>query len=136
MTIFDNIFNSRLQIQHLVNQRNTTFPPFNIIKQDEYSYQISVALAGYSKQEIQVIHDNGEIRIERIVKTDDSQNVEDTIDQCEYVYKGIAKRNFRLKFPVNEYIVVDDANMVDGMLTISLKLVIPEDKKPKTITIS
>jgi molecular chaperone IbpA len=118
--------------EHNGLHRPGPFPPYDIIKHDDYNYEIRVALAGYTKSDIQVIHEDKVIRIQRQTKSDDTQNNDNTT----YIHKGIAKRNFKISFPVKEYMVVKDASMVDGMLVVSMCLVIPDEVQSKIIPIS
>jgi len=103
------------------------FPPYNIIKVDDVTYRIEVAVAGFSRDNITIDLQDGVLTIKSV---DD----EDT-DKSEYVYQGIAKRNFERVFRLVEDVEVKGAELVDGMLIVNLERVIPEAKKPRIITI-
>ena len=115
---------SRLNTAHKTNSQS--YPPYDLIKLDEDTYQISLAIACFSKEDIDVSVDNGTLIIKgEIVEVTDA----------EVVHKGIAGRKFVRSFALGEYMEVTGAEMKDGMLHINVDRVIPEDKKPKTIEI-
>ena len=104
----------------------TNYPPHNLIKIDEDNYKIELAVAGFSKEDINVsLHQN-----ELTVFGDKDEN-----EETSFVHKGIAARSFRKIFALGEYIEVVGAEMKDGLLVISLERNVPEAQKPKTIKI-
>ena len=103
-----------------------SYPPYNLVKIDEDTYQLSLALAGFSKDEVSVSVDNGSL-IVKGEKTKESSK--------EVLHKGIATRKFTRTFALGEYMEVDRAEMADGILNIFVERNIPEEKKPKTIKI-
>ena len=105
---------------------STGFPPYNIVKDGDYNYTIEMALAGYSKKDIEVEVADGELSIKSIKETDGKENS---------LYHGIANRQFTRKFTISDDVVVKDGELKDGMLRITLERVIPEEKKPRMITI-
>jgi molecular chaperone IbpA len=115
---------SRLNTAHKSNSQS--YPPYDLLKLDEDTYRLSIAVAGFSKENINVSVDNGTLIIKgEIVEVTDA----------EVVHKGIAGRKFVRSFALGEYMEVTGAEMKDGMLHINVDRVIPEDKKPKTIEI-
>ena len=115
---------SRLNTAHKTNSQS--YPPYDLLKLDEDTYRISIAVAGFSKENINVLVDNGTLIIKgEIVEVTDA----------EVVHKGIAGRKFTRSFALGEYMEVTGAEMKDGMLHINVDRIIPEDKKPKTIEI-
>jgi molecular chaperone IbpA len=115
---------SRLNTAHKTNTQS--YPPYDLLKLDEDTYRISIAVAGFSKDDINVSVDNGTLIIKgEIVEVTDA----------EVVHKGIAGRKFTRSFALGEYMEVTGADMKDGMLHINVDRIIPEDKKPKTIKI-
>jgi len=106
--------------------RQTNYPPYDLLKLDEDTFKLSLAVAGFSKNDIDVSVDNGTL----IIKGE----IVDVVD-AEIVHKGIAGRKFTRTFALGEYMEVTGANMEDGMLHISIDRVIPEEKKPKSIKI-
>lgn len=104
-----------------------TFPPHNIEKLSDDHYRLTLAVAGYSRDEITVtLHEETlTVRGERIQQESDAN----------YVYRGIALRNFERQFKLGPYVEVTNAALMDGMLTIDLERLVPEAKKPKLIAI-
>ena len=115
---------SRLNTAHKTNSQ--AYPPYDLLKLDEDTYRLSVAVAGFTKDDISVSVDNGSL----IIKGE----IVDVID-AEVVHKGIASRKFTRSFALGEYMEVTGADLKDGMLHVSIDRVIPEDKKPKIIKI-
>jgi molecular chaperone IbpA len=114
----------RLNSLHKTNSQ--TYPPYDLLKLDEDTYRISLAIAGFTKDDIDVSVDNGTL----IIKGE----IVDVID-AEIVHKGIAGRKFTRSFALGEYMEVTGADLKDGMLNISIDRIVPEEKKPKTIKI-
>ena len=114
----------RLNTSHKVNSQS--YPPYDLLKLDEDTYKLSVAVAGFSKENINVSVDNGTLIIKgEIVEVTDA----------EVVHKGIAGRKFTRTFALGEYMEVSSADLKDGMLTVSIVRIVPEEKKPKVIKI-
>ena len=105
------------------------FPPYNIQKTEDYKFVIEMALAGFDKKDISVEVADGVLTIKSIKDKDTGATDEFTL------YKGISKRNFTRKFTLADDIVVNDAVLENGMLSISLERIIPEEKKPRMITV-
>jgi molecular chaperone IbpA len=115
---------NRLNSAYKTNSQ--TYPPYDILKLDEDTYRVSLAIAGFSKEDINVSVDNGTLIIKgEIVEVTDA----------EVVHKGIAARKFVRSFALGEYMEVTGAEMKDGMLHINVDRIVPEDKKPKSIEI-
>ena len=121
--VFDNIFDSVFNL----NESNTSYPPYNILKSDN-DYTISLAIAGFSKDEIDVSLQENELVIKGVAKDQD--------DKIEFLHRGIAGRNFERKFRLADTIKVSDANYEDGLLNIYLEREIPEHQKPRKIEIN
>ena len=105
---------------------STGFPPYNIRKDGDYGYVIEMALAGFSKKDIEVEVADGTLSV-RSVK----ENIDDDAD----LYRGIAYRKFNRKFTLADDVVVNDVSLQNGMLNIDLERVVPEEKKPRLITV-
>ena len=119
---FDRLFD-----QLASNSRVTTsYPPYDIIKDDDYNFKIEMALAGFSKKDIEVEVAENVLTIKSV-----KENEHDT----KNVYKGISYRKFTREFTIADDIEVKDAKLEDGLLTILLERIIPEEKKPKLIKI-
>ena len=115
----------RLNAVHNLATRQA-YPPYDILKLDEDTYKLSLAVAGFSKDNINVSVDNGTLIIKgEIVEVTDA----------EIVHKGIAGRKFTRTFALGEYMEVTGAEMEDGMLNIDIDRIVPEEKKPKTIKV-
>lgn len=104
-----------------------TYPPYNIIKLDDYEYVVELAVAGFTKKEIEITQHDGILTITGKKVVDISG---------DYIHKGIATRDFEHKFALADYVEVTDASMIDGILKVELKQDLPEEKRPKTIKIS
>jgi molecular chaperone IbpA len=120
-------FNRELGRLNTAHKTNTTsYPPYDLLKLDEDTYRLSIAVAGFGKNDIDVSIDNGTLIIKgEIVEVTDA----------EVVHKGIASRKFTRSFALGEYMEVSSAELKDGMLHINVDRIIPEDKKPKSIKI-
>tara|TARA_B100001029_G_C15029505_1_gene435934 strand:- start:1059 stop:1499 length:441 start_codon:yes stop_codon:yes gene_type:complete len=121
--VFDNIFDSVFNL----NETNTSYPPYNILKSDN-NYTISLAVAGFSKDEIDISLQENELAIKGVAKNDDNK--------IEFLHRGIAGRNFERKFKLADTVKVSDASYENGLLNIYLEREIPEHQKPRKIEIS
>ena len=101
------------------------YPPYNVIKEDDDTYIVEIALAGFDKNDISVTTDKDQL----VVKGEREK------EETEYAYKGIATRSFNRSFALAEYMEVTKAEFNNGMLSITVERIVPEDKKPKTIKI-
>ena len=125
---FDRVFD-RLNT-YVVNQNTMTptgFPPYNIRKEGDYNYVIEMALAGLSKNDLEVEVADGTLTVRSKDKPEDGG---------EFVHRGISYRKFTRSWTLADDVVVNDAKMKDGMLLIHLEHVVPEEKKPQLIKIS
>ena len=104
------------------------YPPYNIVKTGTYTYNIEVALAGYNKKDISVEYADGVLTIKSIKeeKSDDKKGV---------IHKGIAKRYFSKAFTIADDVKIEGAELKDGLLKVSLMKIVPDEKKPKKITV-
>ena len=114
-------------------QGTQNFPPYNIIKISEYGYDIEMAVAGFSEEDLEINYADNVLTIssKETSPFKDSENS----SLVEYIHKGIAVRKFTKKFTLAEDVVVNDANLTNGMLTISMEKVVPEGKKKRSIKI-
>ena len=103
------------------------YPPYNIVKVSESSYSISLAVAGFDKDEIKVEQDGNQLSINAEKK--------DSKEEIEYLYKGIGTRNFRREFSLADYVEVKSSKLDNGILVVTLEQNIPDEKKPKTFRI-
>ena len=117
------------QLDHI---QTTAFPHYNIVKQDKNKYDIQIALAGYNKKDINVNLEDGILSVES--KKDEKK--ETKVDsEGEILHKGIAKRYFKKSFTIAEDVEVKGAELKDGLLRVALERIVPEHKKPRTISI-
>ena len=123
---YDNIFD-HFNDMFESSELQTNYPPYDIIKNSDTKYDIQVALAGYSKNDIIVEVKDNTLSIKSVKK-----NVDDKI---EVLHKGIARRYFERHFTISDDVKVNGAELKNGLLVVSLERVIPEHKKPRTITI-
>jgi molecular chaperone IbpA len=121
---FDNDLKRLYNLHNTANKQS--YPPYDILKLDEDTYKISIAVAGFSKDNIDVSVDNGTL----IIK---GEMVE--VTDAEVVHKGIAGRKFTRSFALGEYMEVTGADLKDGMLHINVDRIVPEEKKPRSIKI-
>ena len=106
----------------------TNYPPYDISKHSDTKYDIQVALAGYSKEDIIVEVKENTLSIKSVKRNED--------DKVEVLHKGIAKRYFERYFTIADDVKVNSADLRNGLLVVSLERVIPEHKKPRTIKIN
>jgi molecular chaperone IbpA len=133
---FDKFFvgfeDSAKQLQTLhddLTKNIPNYPPYNIRKNDENSYTIELAVAGFGESEIDITIDGGKL----IVKG----NVDAATDAIEdnFLFKGIATRAFTRAFAIDDHIEVKNAELFNGMLKIALERLVPEEKKPKKVPV-
>ena len=129
---FDNVFDhfERMFEDDFTSFSAPTFPFYNIVKQGKNKYDIELALAGYSKDDIEVNLEDGVLTI----KSKKQDTKEDTKDG-EILHKGIAKRYFSKSFTIADDVEVKGAELKDGLLKVSLERIVPEHKQPRTIDI-
>ena len=109
------------------NTHTTNYPPYNIVKIDDDKVVMEFAVAGFKKDDISITTEKNVLSIK-------AEKLEQT--EKKYLYKGIAARKFSRSFALPEYYEVEKAGFEDGILYIDLVRNIPEEKKPKTISIN
>ena len=122
---FDRIFDN-LSRYTTDNVQSTGFPPYNIRKEGDYNYVIELALAGFGKEDIEVEVADGTLSV---------RSVKENSEDDSTVYRGISYRRFERKFTMADDIVVNGAKLENGMLTVDLERVVPEEKKPRLISV-
>jgi len=123
---FDRLFND--METRFANSSSQGYPPYNVEQVAEDEYLISLAVAGFGMEDIDITHDGDQLRIEG--------NSPAEKEDVKYLHKGIAGRNFRREFTLADHMTVTDASLKNGMLNISLVREVPEEMKPKKIAIS
>ena len=106
---------------------SVSYPPYNVIKIDDDNYRLDLALAGFDKEDVSVSVKDGTLYVK-------GEKLEDEVDH-NFVYRGIATRKFTRSYALAEYMEVEDAELSNGILSINVTRIIPEEKKPKSITI-
>lgn len=124
---FDNLFRDMELLTKPSNQQN--YPPHNIVKYDDATYQLEIAAAGFAKDELKVEHHNTDL-----VVSGEQRGARDD-EPLTFIHKGISSKKFQKAFKIAEHMNVVSASYTDGILYILLKLELPEEKKPKLISI-
>jgi len=120
-------FNREVERFNSLQQINRgSFPPYDLIKLDDDKYRLSLAVAGFTKDDITVSVEDSSLMI--------TGDITEVLD-AEVLHKGIAGRKFVRSFALGEYMEVTSAELKDGMLHVHVVRIVPEDKKPKTIKI-
>ncbi len=122
--MFDRLFGD---FQMNVANNSTNFPPYNIRRDGDTKYFIEMAVAGLSEDDLEVDLKDGVLT----VRSKSSQ----TDEEETYVHRGIARRQFERSFTLSDDVLVKGCELINGMLTVELEKVIPEEKKARTIPI-
>ena len=121
---FDHIFD---QLENIHKHSKDTYPPHNVVKEEELNYSLELAVAGFKEEHIDI-----EVKDHVLTITGDRPQRR---DQTKYVHKGISARNWKKSFRLSEYTEVTGADLTDGILTVNLEVILPEEKRPRKITI-
>jgi molecular chaperone IbpA len=124
---FDDQFNRLAKMHDDLTKNIPNYPPYNIKKVDDNKYVIELAVAGFSQSEIEIEFVDDKLIVKGNAKEDETQ---------DYLFKGIATRNFTRAFALNDQIEIKGAGLLNGMLQIVLERIIPEHKKPRKIEVS
>jgi molecular chaperone IbpA len=124
-------FDRVLDLLDTVSRYDTpqTFPPYNIERTDETHYRITIAVAGFAEKDLNV-----EVR-EGVLSVQGKRN-EETEKSSAYLHQGIAGRAFERRFQLAEHVQVKDAKLENGLLHVDLERIVPEEQKPRRITIN
>ena len=128
---FDNMFD---HFEHMMDdsffgRSIANFPPYNIVKTGENSYDVELALAGFNKKDIEVEYKENQLTVK-------SKKQEETKDEDgNIIHRGISKRMFSKSFTIANDVEVKGAELKDGLLKVSMERIIPEHKKAKLIDI-
>ena len=127
---FDNMFDDLMRVS--AQQGNTNYPPYNIVQVSDDEYKISIAVAGFSLDNLVVTKDK------KILVVEGKQNMGELIDEesVNYLHKGISERSFRREFQLADHVEITNAHLELGILNIHLKREVPEEARPKTIAIT
>ncbi|MDG4890741.1 MULTISPECIES: Hsp20 family protein [unclassified Mesorhizobium] len=132
---FSPLFRSSIGFDRMLNALETAsrietadnWPPYDIAKSGEDDYRITMALAGFSQDELAITQEQNMLMVS-------GQKAGE--DNGEYLHRGIAGRAFQRRFELADHVKVVDASLVNGLLTIDLKREIPEEMKPRRIEIT
>lgn len=120
---------SRLLETGMLNESESAYPPYNIVKVSDDQYRITMAVAGFTQDEIDITSKENQLLVQgRAQERDDNKGV-------TYLHRGIAARAFERRFQLADHIKVEGATLENGLLTISLVREIPEEMKPRKIQI-
>lgn len=120
---FDHLFD---ELERVAGQAAQAYPPHNIVKVTDDAYQIELAVAGFKETDIDIELKDGLLH----VRGDHGE------DDRNYLHKGISTKRFHRTFRLSEHVVVNGAYFQDGLLVINLKVVLPEEKRPRKIPIT
>lgn len=123
---FDSLFNDLEG--RFANQINNNYPPYNILKHSDDSYELEVAVTGFTQEEVTVEIDQNQLVVKGERKRD-----EDT--EAQYLHRGLATRDFTRLWTLAEHMEVGEGRIKNGVLTIELKRVVPEALKPRVLKI-
>jgi molecular chaperone IbpA len=124
---FDRMFNE-LNRTFASSKTDGNYPPHNVVQLDDTHYQIEVAVAGFAENELDVELKDGLLTVRGQQESKDNE--------VTYLHKGIGTRNFVRTFPLAEHVEVRGATVKNGILSIALEMVVPEEEKAKKIAIT
>ena len=122
---FEGLFDELERIHTSARSGSDNYPPHNIVKIDDEKFLIEMAIAGFTKEEITLEVKDGILKITGNRESDDR----------EYAWKGISSRKFEKSFRLSEFVVIDGADLVDGILVVYARVEIPEEQRPRKIEI-
>ena len=122
---FDRVFDL---LDNVAGQTANGYPPYNIEKAGENAYKIVMAVAGFADSELNLTQKENELLVS-------GQTAPNGQDEKQYLYRGIAGRNFERRFQLADHVKVVGAKLANGLLTIELQREIPEEKKPRAIPV-
>ena len=115
---------SMLSALDTLSTKNTSYPPYNILKRDSSNYEIEIALAGFTREEIEVSSESNILKV--------TSKVAGTDPKVEYLHKGVSRRSFTESWQLADDVRVVDVAFNDGLLIISLEKIIPDHMKRTT----
>lgn len=121
----DSVYDNMHKLHDDLTKNIPNYPPYNIRKVEDNKYVIELALAGFAKQNLDIVLEENMLKITGKVE-DDSDN---------FLFKGIANRTFTRSFALDDQVEVKDAKMLNGLLKVFLERIIPEHKKPRKIEV-
>lgn len=123
---FDRLFN---RLDNLVGQEAKSYPPYNIERIDDDSWRVTVAVAGFTADDIDIEVKENNLTVKGAKKTETNE------EERQFLHRGIAERSFELRYQLGDYVEVVNANLEHGLLDIELKREVPDSKKARRIDI-
>ena len=120
---FDHLFD---ELDRVARNANDQYPPHNIVKIDDHNYLIELAVAGFSREELDVFVKDRSLRV--VGKHENRGR--------DYIHRGISTKRFEKIFRLSEYVQVNGADLTDGILAVQLEVVVPEEMRPRQIEIN
>ena len=121
---FDHLFQ---ELDWVAKHATDTYPPHNIVKVSDDDYLIEIAVAGFTLGDLDIEQDERTLTVKGEIAKQE--------DEPSYIHKGISQKKFKRVFRLSEYVYVDGASLKDGILSINLKFELPEEKRPRKISI-
>jgi len=120
---FDTLFEDLERIHQSARSGTDNYPPHNIVRIDEEKFLIELAVAGFKDEDISVEVKDGILKI----------SGEMGKDERDFAFKGISSRKFEKSFRLSEFVVIDGADLKDGILVVYARVELPEEKRPRKI---
>lgn len=123
---FEGLFDELERIHTSARTGSDNYPPHNIVKIDDEKFLIELAVAGFTKEDISLEVKDGILKVRGAVGNDDER---------EYAHKGISSRKFEKSFRLSEFVVIDGADLENGILVVYARVELPEERRPRKIEI-
>jgi len=114
------------RLDAFTDSASTNYPPYNIVKVDDTTQQLEIALAGFSRDEIEVATERGVLSVTTTKAKEDGR---------EYTHKGLARRTFARQWQLSDDAIVENVTFVDGLLSIDIRKEVPESQQRKLLPI-
>ena len=122
---FDTLFEDLERIHQSARSGTDNYPPHNIVRIDEEKFLIELAVAGFKEDDVNVEVKDGILKISGAMEK----------DERDFAFKGISSRKFEKSFRLSEFVVIDGADLKDGILVVYARVELPEEKRPREIKI-
>ena len=123
---FEGLFDELERIHTSARTGSDNYPPHNIVKIDDEKFLIELAVAGFTQEDISLEVKDGILKVRGAVENDDER---------EYAHKGISSRKFEKSFRLSEFVVIDGADLENGILVVYARVELPEERRPRKIEI-
>ena len=123
---FENLFDELEGIHNSARSGNDNYPPHNIVKIDDEKFLIELAVAGFTESDISLEVKDGILKVKGKIESDEKR---------EYAFKGISSRKFEKSFRLSEFVVIDGADLENGILVVYARVEVPEERRPRKIEI-